>query len=72
MRSNLSLISIEKVLKISQEYFQETSHISTIRKWFLRVKIYELRRKREYRNNCIFIIDTIVELGSQRSFIKKI
>jgi hypothetical protein len=43
--------------------------MSTIRKWFLRVGLYELRRKREWRNDWIFIIDTTVELGSQKAMV---
>jgi len=69
IEGNLSLRSIEKVLEISQEYFQETPHMSTIRKWFLRVGLYELRRKKEWRNDWIFIIDTTVELGSQKAMV---
>lgn len=69
IEGNLSLRSIEKVLKISQEHFQKTPHMSTIRKWFLRVGIYELERKKEYRNDWIFIIDTTIELGNQKALV---
>lgn len=66
---NISLRSIEKILEISQEYFQKTPHISTIRNWFLRVGLYELQRKKEYRNDWIFIIDITVELGHQKAMV---
>jgi hypothetical protein len=66
---NISLRSIEKILEIFQGHFEKTPHISTIRNWFLRVGLYELQRKQEYRKDWIFIIDVTVELGHQKALV---
>jgi len=66
---NISLRSIEKILEISQGSLQKTPHISTIRKWFLRIGLYQLQKPKEYRNDWIFIIDITVELGHQKAMV---
>lgn len=66
---NISLRSIEKILEISQGYFQKTPQMSTIRNWFLRVGLYELQKPKEYRNDWIFIMDITVELGHQKALV---
>ena len=42
---------------------------STIRKWTLRLDLYELQRKRSYRKDWIFIIDTTIELGRAKCLV---
>jgi len=41
----------------------------TIRKWLGRVGIYELQRKKEYRNDWIFIADFTIELGDKKALV---
>ncbi|NER39355.1 MAG: hypothetical protein F6J93_36320 [Oscillatoria sp. SIO1A7] len=46
-----------------------TPTYSIIRKWTLRLGLYELNRKREYRKDWIFIVDTTIELGKAKCLV---
>ena len=60
----------EKTFKSLAEIFNcPTPTYSTIRKWILRLGLYELQRKREYRRDWIFIIDTTIELGKAKCLV---
>lgn len=61
----------EKTFKSFAEIFlnMPTPTYSSIRKWTLRLGLYELNRKREYRKDWIFIVDTTIELGKAKCLI---
>ena len=60
----------EKTFKSLAEIFHlPTPMYSSIRKWTLRVGLYELQKKREYRRDWIFIIDTTIELGKAKCLV---
>ena len=60
----------EKTFKSLAEIFNmPVPTYSTIRKWTLRLGLYELQRKRSYRRDWIFIIDTTIELGRAKCLV---
>ena len=62
--------SVETTMKLLSENFEVASpHFSSIRKWVGRVGLYELSRKKEKRNDWIFIIDLTLELGKEKAMI---
>ena len=42
---------------------------SSVRQWLGRIGLYELTRKKEYRDDWIFIIDLTVELGTEKGLV---
>lgn len=46
-----------------------TPSLSSIRRWFLRLGLYELQREKEYREDWIFIIDLTLELGVAKCLV---
>lgn len=42
---------------------------SSIRKWLVRIGLYELERNKEYRTDWIFIVDLTVELGTEKGLV---
>ena len=48
---------------------ENSPHFSSIRKWVLRVGLYELSRKKERRDDWIFIVDLTLEVGQEKALI---
>jgi hypothetical protein len=46
-----------------------TPTFSSIRRWLLRVGLYELQRQRTYRTDWIFILDLTIELGPAKCLV---
>lgn len=65
----MSLRGIEKTFKLHASSEKATPNFSSIRKWLVRIGLYELDRKKEYRSDWIFIIDLTVELGKQKALV---
>ena len=65
----ISLRGAEKTLKLSKSSAHKTPNFSSPLKWLVRIGLYELNRKKEYRNDWIFIIDLTVELGKQKALV---
>lgn len=59
----------EKVFELFDSESKTTPSFSCIRKWLGRIGIYELTRKKEYRDDWIFIIDFTIELGKQKALV---
>ena len=59
----------EKVFELFDSKLKTTPSFSCIRKWLGRIGIYELTRKKEYRDDWIFIIDFTIELGKQKALV---
>ncbi|MEO0936193.1 MAG: hypothetical protein AAFY21_21470, partial [Cyanobacteria bacterium J06641_2] len=51
------------------DYESQAPSFGTIRKWLGRIGIYELQRKKEYRNDWIFIADFTIELGDKKALV---
>jgi len=61
---------VEKTFDLYKELLsQETPSFSSIRKWLVRIGLYELNRQKEYRDDWIFIVDLTVELGSEKGLV---
>lgn len=69
----LSLTSYRGAEKTFKLFAQVTSlpapDYTSIRKWVLRLGLYELKRKREVRSDWIFIIDMTLELGQAKCLL---
>ncbi|MFM7907949.1 MAG: hypothetical protein ACKPA9_23155 [Microcystis sp.] len=65
----ISLRATEKVFELFDSESKTTPSFSCIRKWLGRIGIYELTRKKEYRDDWIFIIDFTIELGKQKALV---
>ena len=62
--------SVSKNLKILSENLSiNAPHYSSIIKWVGRVGLYELKRKKEQRNDWIFLIDLTLELGQEKAIV---
>lgn len=60
----------EKVFEVfNHDELQAVPSFTGIRKWLGRMGIYELKRKNEYRDDWIFIVDFTVELGQQKALV---
>ena len=59
----------EKVFELFDSESKTTPSFGCIRKWLGRIGIYELTRKKEYRDDWIFIIDFTIELGKQKALV---
>lgn len=46
-----------------------TPNFNTIRQWSLRLGLYELNRRKEYRKDWIFILDITIELGVAKCLV---
>ena len=46
-----------------------TPDFTTIRQWFLKLGLFELRQEKEKRTDWIFIVDTILEQGAKKCFL---
>ncbi|BBD57540.1 hypothetical protein NIES2109_60050 (plasmid) [Nostoc sp. HK-01] len=61
---------VEKTFDLYKELFtQETPSFSSIRKWLGRIGFFELTRKKEIRDDWIFIVDLTVELGTEKGLV---
>lgn len=59
-----SLRGSEKTFEIFSQLFAiPTPSFDSIRKWVLRLGLYELQREHEFRSDWIFILDHTIELG---------
>jgi hypothetical protein len=56
-----------EILSIHQAY--SSPNFNTIRQWVLRLGLYELNRKREYRSDWIFILDMTIEIGKNKCLV---
>ena len=66
----ISFRGVEKTFKLyKQQEEYPTPSFSSVRKWLGRVGLYELQRKKEYRQDWIFIIDLTLELGSSKGLV---
>jgi hypothetical protein len=62
--------SASMTMKLLSEKFEiDSPHFSSIRKWVGRVGLYELNRKKEKRDDWIFIVDLTLELGQEKALI---
>ncbi len=62
--------SVEMTMRLLSENFEVASpHFSSIRKWVARVGLYELSRKKEKRDDWIFLVDLTLELGQEKAMI---
>ncbi len=62
--------AIEKNFKLWAQFFSfPTPDFTTIRQWFLKLGLFELKREKEKRTDWIFIIDTILEQGTKKCFL---
>ena len=66
----ISFRGVEKTFKLyKQQEEYPTPSFSSVRKWLGRVGLYELQRKKEYRQDWLFIIDLTLELGSSKGLV---
>lgn len=66
----ISFRGVEKTFELyKQEQEYATPSFSSVRKWLGRVGLYELQRKKEYRQDWLFIIDLTLELGSSKGLV---
>ena len=62
--------NIQKMFELWSHFFAlPTPNFTTIRQWFLKLGLFELRRPKERRNDWIFIIDTVFGQGDKRCFV---
>ena len=62
--------AIEKNFKLWAQFFSlPTPDFTTIRQWFLKLGLFELKKSKEKRTDWIFIIDTILEQGHKKCFL---
>ncbi len=54
---------------LSRSYFTESPHYNSIRNWVGRIGLYELLRKKEKRDDWIFIVDLTLELGPEKAIV---
>ena len=54
---------------LSQSFSIESPHYSSIRKWLGRIGLFELQRKKERREDWIFIVDLTLELGQKKALV---
>ena len=64
-----SFRGIEKIFDLFIDDDSQTPSFCTIRKWFGRIGIYELKREKEYRDDWIFITDFTIELGDKKALV---
>lgn len=61
---------VQRTFALLSEYWAlPTPSFSSIRRWVLRVGLYELQRQREYRADWIFILDLTIELGTTKCLV---
>lgn len=62
--------SVSTTMRLLSKNFElDSPHFSSIRKWVGRVGLYELSRKKEKRDDWIFIVDLTLELGQEKAMI---
>ncbi|MGK7877772.1 MAG: hypothetical protein AB4426_32045, partial [Xenococcaceae cyanobacterium] len=62
--------AIEKNFKLWAQFFPfPTPDFTTIRQWFLKLGLFELKKDKEKRSDWIFIIDTILEQGLKKCLL---
>ena len=65
-----SLRGIAKTFEIlAMDHRCPLPNFNTIRQWVLRLGLYELNRKKEYRSDWIFIIDMTIEIGKHKCLV---
>lgn len=61
---------VEKTFELYKEIWsQDIPSFSSVRKWLGRIGLYELTRKKETRDDWIFIVDLTVELGTEKGLV---
>ena len=66
-----SFRGVQKTFESFNEIFlnMPTPTYGSVRKWTLRLGLYELQKKREFRKDWIFIVDTTIELGKAKCLV---
>ena len=66
-----SFRGVQKTFDSFNEIFlnMPTPTYSSIRKWTLRLGLYELKKEREPRKDWLFIVDTTIELGKAKCLV---
>lgn len=65
-----SLGAVKRTFALLAQYWAlPTPSFSSIRRWVLRVGLYELQREREYRTDWIYILDLTIELGRAKCLV---
>ena len=69
VRCGNSYRGVEKTFELYKELLAEAPSFSSIRKWLVRLGLYELNREKERRDDWIFIVDLTVELGTEKGLV---
>ena len=70
MQCLTSLRGVQQTFELFAQYWAiPTPSFSNIRRWVLRLGLYELQREREYRTDWIFILDLTIELGEAKCLV---
>jgi hypothetical protein len=70
MGSLTSLRGVQQTFELFAQYWAlPTPSFSSIRRWVLRLGLYELQRERDYRNDWIYILDLTIELGAAKCLV---
>lgn len=69
VRCGNSYRGVEKTFELYKELLAEAPSFSSIRKWLVRLGLYELNREKERRDDWIFIVDLTVELGTEKDLV---
>lgn len=65
-----SFRGIAKTFKILAAHQpDESPNFNTVRQWVLRLGLYELNRRKEYRLDWIFIVDMTIEIGKNKCLV---
>lgn len=68
VRCGNSYRGVEKTFELYKDLLAAPS-FSSIRKWLVRLGLYELNREKERRDDWIFIVDLTVELGTEKGLV---
>lgn len=70
MQSMTSFRGVQQTFEVLAQYLTvPTPSMSSIRRWVLRLGLYELRRQREYREDWLYIVDLTIELGAAKCLV---
>lgn len=70
MQCLTSLRGVQQTFELFAQYWAiPTPSFSNIRRWVLRLGLYELQREKTYRTDWIFILDLTIELGEAKCLV---
>ncbi len=70
MQSLTSFRGVQQTFELLAQYLPwPTPSMSSIRRWVLRLGLYELQRQRAYRTDWIYILDLTIELGAAKCLV---